>query len=109
MEKPDCWVILKIDDETYGVFYKILAGWSGGYLHGNSWRMISGVKDYRENLEEGYVDFFGFSGSQYRCPLDYECLRMSTAGVFSKLKEEFEDKVDHIDFEDFKKEFKPVG
>ena len=93
---------MKIDDETHGVFYKVLAGWSGGYLYGDSWRLNSGIKDFKENPEKEYVDFFGFSGSQYRCFIPYEGFRMSIQGVYSRLKELHGDKVEHINFEDFK-------
>ena len=42
MQTPDSWVVLKITAET-GVIYKVLAGWSGGYLDGDSWRLNSGI------------------------------------------------------------------
>lgn len=39
---PDNWVVLKIavDGNT---LYKVLGGWSGGYLDGDSWRMNHSV------------------------------------------------------------------
>ena len=39
--QPDNWIIVELPNNTG---YKILAGWSGGYLHGNSWRLNSGIK-----------------------------------------------------------------
>jgi hypothetical protein len=35
---PDSWVVLKVK-EGKGTFpfYKVLAGWSGGFLYGSSW------------------------------------------------------------------------
>jgi len=37
---PDNWVVLEImasvDDTNPS--YKVLAGWSGGYLHGDNWK-----------------------------------------------------------------------
>lgn len=61
---PDRWVVIKINngEET---FYKVLAGWSGGYLDGDSWRLNSGIKSVIENPES--FDFVGSSGSVYRC------------------------------------------
>ena len=50
--RPDNWVVIKFTQQVksgntgYGrtekVFYKVLGGWSGGYLDGDSWRMNSG-------------------------------------------------------------------
>ena len=50
---PDNWVVLKITNtkrsgntgygRTEQVLYKVLAGWGGGYLDGDSWRMNSGI------------------------------------------------------------------
>ena len=39
---PDNWVIIEIKSEAKP-FYKVLAGWSGGYGGGGSWRMNSGI------------------------------------------------------------------
>lgn len=61
---PDRWVIVKITnpEET---FYKVLVGWSGGFLDGDSWRMNSGIADI-EIRDESYV-FIGESDSRYYC------------------------------------------
>ena len=40
---PDSWVIIKISGIEAKDFYKVLAGWSGSYLYGDSWRMNSGI------------------------------------------------------------------
>jgi hypothetical protein len=36
--EPDCWVIIEVKTPA-GQFQKILSGWSGSYLYGDSWRM----------------------------------------------------------------------
>lgn len=61
---PDAWIIVKIKTEKETV-HKIVAGWNGGYLHGNSWRVNSGIKNV--DYEDGFYRFFGFSGSIYEC------------------------------------------
>jgi hypothetical protein len=65
--------------------YKVLGGWSGGYLYGDSWRLNSGIMKavYREE----YVDFYGSSGSVYQCHLSQYRIRMSNAGIWNQIKE----------------------
>jgi len=60
---PDKWMLVHIggDDPHYRVF----GSWYGGYLHGDSWRMNSGIT--RCDEEGDYYVFHGSSGSQYRC------------------------------------------
>ena len=83
---PDNWVILKIK-EGKGTFpfYKVLAGWSGGYLDGDSWRMNSGIT--RITGDEDYLKFWGSSGSCYVCHKDTYRLTMAISGVYNSLKE----------------------
>ena len=82
--QPDNWVVLKIK-EGKGTFpfYKVLAGWSGGYLDGDSWRMNSGITLVFDREDE--IHFHGESGSLYRCPKGAYGLRMSTAGIYDRL------------------------
>ena len=81
---PDSWVVLKVKaGKGTFPFYKVLAGWSGGYLSGDSWRINSGVTTVKE--EGDYYQFYGKSGSCYRCRKETYGLRMSTAGVYKDL------------------------
>jgi len=88
---PDSWVVLKIvnEDET---LYKVLAGWSGGYLDGDSWRMNSGIT--KATIGGNHAVFEGASGSRYRCHRDGYRLTMATSGVYNQLKEKFGDAVE---------------
>jgi len=81
---PDNWVIVKVvgRGDTY---YKVLAGWSGGYLDGDSWRLNSGIEKVEES--EDYYDFIGYSGSVYRCRKNCEVVRMNIGGVLSQCLE----------------------
>jgi len=83
---PDNWVILKIPTAltVSGFFYKVLAGWSGGYLDGDSWRMNSGIVNC--TYEEGYYFFYGESGSCYICHKDSYGLRMNNSHIYEKYK-----------------------
>jgi len=83
---PDNWVVLKIKEgKLDSGFYKVLAGWSGGYLYGDSWRMNSGISEVTEDGD--YLLFHGYSGSVYRCYKGGYRLRMNNAGVYNQLKE----------------------
>ena len=88
---PDTWVVIKINSNS-GVFYKILAGWNGGYAKGDSWRMNSGITECIE--EDDYWLFIGSSGSTYACHKDMYGLRMSTAGTWNQLEQKYGDKVE---------------
>lgn len=76
---PDNWVILKIDLEI--PVYKVLAGWSGGYLHGDAWRVNSGIDSCK--LVDNTYEFTGQSGSAYACHKDRYGLRNMTASMLA--------------------------
>lgn len=61
---PDRWVILKLNNKGK-TFYKVLAGWSGSYLDGQSWKINSGIT--KVEIEDNHYLFHGFSGSIYKC------------------------------------------
>ena len=91
---PDSWVVVKIiteetlasDDKTTiegRTYYKVLAGWSGGYLSGDCWRLNSGINLVFDHEDEFH--FYGHSGSNYICHKETYGLKMSTAGVYKNL------------------------
>jgi hypothetical protein len=57
---PDRWVVLKLPQG-----YKVLGGWTGGYLYGSTWRLNSGIVRVEKDLD--YFLFHGYSKSIYRC------------------------------------------
>lgn len=82
---PDTWAILRITNtETNEIIYKILAGWYGGYLSGDSWKLNSGITSY-EYRDNKYI-FSGYSGSFYECHEESERLSMTTAGALEYLR-----------------------
>lgn len=105
MYQPDNWILIKIMPGGEDLFYKVLAGWSGGYLDGDSWRMNSGVDRVEEDGD--YYDFIGASGSVYRCHKESEMLRMNCGFIYEQMKEKWGDKIERIDYADFVKEFVP--
>ena len=85
---PDKWVIVKIvsPKET---LYKVIGGWGGGYLHGSSWRMNSGITTF--GITHGGTFLFGgTSGSIYRCHPEAYGLNMASAGAWKTLEERVE-------------------
>jgi hypothetical protein len=61
---PDKWVLIELTSDGTTI-RKVLGGWYGGYLHGDSWRLNSGVK---ETIDHGdHYEFTGYSGSSYIC------------------------------------------
>lgn len=63
--RPEEWVLIQIDEDTVKVF----AGWRGGYISSDSWRMNSGIAEVKEDGD--YWLFIGHSGSIYRCRKEY--------------------------------------
>lgn len=91
---PDSWVIVKIKQPDQPVLYKVLGGWSGGYLDGDSWRMNSGIVKVEKNGD--YFDFYGDSGSVYKCHKDANTMRMSMAGVWNQLQTAYPEYVELV-------------
>lgn len=88
--RPDNWVVIKFKGDD--PHYRILGGWSGGYLDGDSWRMNSGITAVDE-LENVFM-FKGATGSVYTCRKEQYCLRMNNAYIWSKLQEIHGDNVE---------------
>ena len=92
---PDAWVIIEVKTPA-GQFQKILAGWSGGYLYGNSWRMSSPMKELNIKTHEDYFTVDTESGSRYTLWKSRQGLRMSNAGIYNELKEKFGDMLEIV-------------
>ena len=94
--RPDSWIILEINHKGEQ-FQKVLAGWSGSYLYGDSWRMSSPIKEMHIDIDSDYITVETDSGSQYTLHKERQGLRMSNAGVYNQLKERFGDNVEMIE------------
>jgi hypothetical protein len=92
---PDNWVILEINHNGEQ-FQKILAGWSGSYLYGDSWRMSSPIKEL-DKANSKWITVVTESGSTYNLSKPHQGLRMSIAGVYNELKEKFGDSVEIVE------------
>lgn len=81
---PHRWVITEISnrDET---FCKVLAGWRGGYLDGDSYRVSSRVEGIKE--KKGYLEVTTKSGATYICHKHSNGLTLLTSSIITKWEE----------------------
>lgn len=102
MYSPDKWIILKIKG-TKETVYKVLAGWSGSYLEGQSWRINSGIR--KVSKEGDYFLFEGHSGSVYKCHQKSYGTNMISSGILSQILSEPKNKglVEVLENQDFTK------
>ena len=85
---PDTWNVVRVSgpgDDPQLPVEKVIGGWRGGYLDGDSWRVNSGIVQARD-LGDVY-EFVGYSGSVYVCRKTCEGLLGYAAGVLTQLKE----------------------
>ena len=93
---PNSWVVVEIThkDQKYK---KIVSGWSGGYLYGDSWRLSSDIKNVDKAHSEFYAVVETMSGSVYNLYYQANELRMSNSGIYNQLKEQFGDSVEIVE------------
>ena len=94
---PDCWVIVEVKTPEGIQFQKILAGWSGSYLYGDSWRMSSPMKKLDIKLNQDFYTVETGSGSVYKLWKSRQGLRLSISGIYNDLKEQFGDSVEIVE------------
>ena len=85
---PDCWVKIRITSDEYGSIDKILAGWYGGYLNGDSWKINSGITK-TEEFDDRY-EFTGYTGSVYVCYKNAERMSGMTSSIYDSLVKQLE-------------------
>jgi hypothetical protein len=97
---PDAWVIVEIQDPIHPGYpprQKILSGWSGSYLYGDSWRMSSHIKEINIKVNQDFYTVKTESGSTYTLFKSRQGLRMSNSGIYNELKEKFGDRIEIIE------------
>lgn len=83
---PDAWVLIELKDPDTGLpFRKVLAGWIGGYLHSDSWRLSSGVTKI-EQRDWGYA-IHNESGSIYHVSRHNERFTNLTGSIYQQICE----------------------
>ena len=82
----DSWVIVKIQYEKYETIYKVLAGWSGSYLYGASWKLSSGIVTFEDKGE--HYESLQDSGSTYVLYKSSERMSAIVASTFASFEEQ---------------------
>lgn len=83
--RPDSFMVVKLkwNDESKAEEYRVVGGWSGGYLDGDMWRINSGITEVEE--KDGNLVFRGASGSEYIVIEESEGMSISMAGAIALL------------------------
>ena len=106
---PDSWVIVKIQYEKYETIYKVLAGWSGSYLYGASWKLSSGIVTFEDKGE--HYESLQDSGSTYILYKSSERMSAIMASTFASFEEQLkcnDGTIEVIDSGDYVKSNKGV-
>jgi len=82
----DYWSVLKVIND-HEVTYRLLSSTVDDDVF-DRWRLNSGIIDF--TLEQGFVDFLGYSGSVYRCRLKDEMLNPIMASMLAQWQDRFE-------------------
>lgn len=93
---PDSWVVIRMTNKDE-VIYKVLAGWSGSYLYGDSWRLNSGITEARYDVASDVWKFIGSSGSVYRCNPEQYGLKVATYPVWQQMLKKYPTQVEMLD------------
>jgi hypothetical protein len=106
---PDAWVILKITPNDGEPHHKVLAGWSGSYTYGASWKLNSGITKitYQSTATMEWYDIEGHSGSVYRCGKSKERMSAYMASVLDGFMKDIEGHgtIEIIDIKDILKDY----
>lgn len=81
----DYWSVLKVIND-HEVTYRLLSSTDDDVF--DRWRLNSGIVNF--TLEQGVVDFHGYSGSVYRCRLKDEMLNPIMASMLTQWQDRFE-------------------
>ena len=95
----DYWSVLKVIND-HEVTYRLLSSTDDDVF--DRWRLNSGIVNF--TLEQGVVDFHGYSGSVYRCRLKDEMLNPIMASMLTQWQDRFENpnySIRAIDFDQF--------
>ena len=99
---PDSRVVVKIQYEKYETLYKVLAGWSGSYLYGASWKLSSGIVTFEDKGE--HYESLQDSGSTYILYKSSERMSAIMASTFASFEEQLKgtnDTIEVIDSGDY--------
>jgi len=84
---PDRWHIIGTDDAEV---WKVLGGWSGGYLDPDYWRLSSGLVIIEE--EGDYWLMRNHSGSTYKCHKETQGFNATSGSIYQGWKNQLKEK-----------------
>ncbi len=105
---PDVWIIVKLSGTSVSeTYYRVLAGWYGGFLRGDSWRMNSGIT--KITVEKDHYMISGVSGSVYRCGKHNETVSSYTESILDDYISENSEQIsiERVAIADILDKFKP--
>ena len=84
---PDVWVIIKLTgtDVQEGKYYRVLAGWYGGFGGGDAWKASSGIVAIKDC--DTHWEIENTSGSLYYCHKNTERLSGYTTSILNRFME----------------------
>ena len=88
---PDRWVIVRFTTNGTAI-YKVLGGWSGGYLDSDNWRLSSGLESIEEDGD--YYLMHNYSGSIYKCHKNSEGFSRISEETYDSWQEQIKDMKD---------------
>lgn len=94
---PDCWVIVEMTSKGEKL-RKVLAGWYGGYLGANEWRLSSGITVTVDN--DDHYDFHNESGSVYHCSKSTQRFSALMSGMYEGWRKQITEdtNIEHIPY-----------
>lgn len=98
---PDYWVIIKLTNKEnkHNIHYRILAGWSGSYMYGSSWKISSGIKTF-EDIGKSYKSLQS-TGSVYMLSKNSERMNSIMQSQLNYQQEHSDYNVDVISSEEY--------
>jgi hypothetical protein len=101
---PDGYAVIKttVNDDT---FFKVFSSWSGGYLHGDSYRLNSGISKLVVDGE--FYCFHGFSGSVVEVYKDSTRISAYNSGILAKVVGQKD--IELLEYEDIISELEANG
>jgi hypothetical protein len=103
---PDAWVIVELSGKKVeNRYHRILAGWYGGYIGMNQWKLSSGLTKIID--KDKYWQMHNESGSIYNCPKPCERTTALTASIFETYSNANNDDIAMkiVDFDDIKDQY----
>ncbi len=95
---PDAYRFIEIKQPDDTLLIKIFSSWRGGYLHGDSWRINSGIIRIEEDGDEAFIH--GYSGSVYCINRENPgSLTSFTSSVLNDLLDKLGDDARIVDYE----------